>query len=232
MDFRTGLNSQLQRKRIATLRVGAIFIIFPEVVLTETTIQNWLRIVNMATDMVLCRGSLILLTVILSQTKEQKRLKLKHHFYSPNIQSKSIIDSQTRTVKIQPFFRFFLLRYRGPPPENSSSPFRIYMLSFHHYNCMFMVHYLYKLFKWPCEFRTFFIDLGPVVFANYFALYRTIQPITEANSFDFQMIFSFSVALMYTGRSKTKPHSLPGVPFRLKQTLGDVCKYYPVQPLH
>lgn len=121
--------------------------------------------------------------------------KLKHYFYSPNIQSKSIIDSQTRTVKIQPFFVPFFFLHRGPLHENSGWPSRIYMLSFHYNYCMLMIHYLYKLFKWPCKLSTlflffFFLDLAHVVFANHWPYleFRKIQPITEKHThFDFQI---------------------------------------------
>lgn len=46
---------------------------------------------------------------IFLQKTEQNKHKLKHYFYSPNIQSKIIIDSQTSTVKIQLFFLFFFV---------------------------------------------------------------------------------------------------------------------------
>lgn len=84
--------------------------------------------------------------------KHQPQLNTKSVvFYSPNIQSKSIIDSQTSTVKIQPFFSFCFPRYRGPLPENGGSPARKVSSSssFPPLQIMLMDHYLYKLLKWP-----------------------------------------------------------------------------------
>lgn len=84
--------------------------------------------------------------------KHQPQLNTKSVvFYSPNIQSKSIIDSQTSTVKIQPFFSFCFPRYRGPLPENGGSPARKVSSSssFPPLQIMLMNHYLYKLLKWP-----------------------------------------------------------------------------------
>ena len=123
------------------------------------------------------------------QTRVQHKHKLKHHFYSPNIQSKSIIDSQTSTVKIQPFF-FFFLRYR----EGHCLKIVVYPVEFtccFFITIMLMVHYLYKLLRWPSELSTF-SGLGHVVFANWFALFGVQSNSTnhrEAYTFDFQMPF-------------------------------------------
>lgn len=56
---------------------------------------------------------------------QQCEHELKRWFYSPNVQSKIIIESQTSTVKIQ-----HRLRYRGPLLENGLSPNKMYMFFF------------------------------------------------------------------------------------------------------
>lgn len=101
---------------------------------------------NFSSLLLVCKGLFMKSSNHLSGFRLSKRStnkrKLKHQFYSPNIQSKSIKDSQTRTVQIQlffPVFYFFFLRHRWPVPENSGLPKIIYTLSSSCTYCMFMV---------------------------------------------------------------------------------------------
>lgn len=103
--------------------------------------------------------------------RQQREHKLKRWFYSPNVQSKIIIESQTSTVKIQ-----HRLRYRGPLLENGLSPNKIYMFFFSVQLCL-KHHYLYKL-DIGCQtwIRKYLLNT-----LHYFD-FRLVQPITEKSA--------------------------------------------------
>lgn len=126
------------------------------------------------------------------RTAVQHKHKL-NHFYSPNIQSKSIIDSQTSTVKIQPFF--FL------DTEGHCLKIVVHPVEF---TCFFHDSYAYgSLFIQTLEMtfyvKYFFFRPGSESICRLVCViwwYRTIQPITEKLTWlAFLWFFHFSLTV-------------------------------------
>lgn len=153
------------------------------------------------------------------QTAVQHRHKLKHHFYSPNIQSKSIIDSQTSTIKIQPFF--FL------DTEGHCLKIVVYPVDFTCFliTVMLMDHYLYKHLKWPSRLRTFFRP-GSWNICRLACIIWSIEQFNQSQRSIFiwlRKVFCDSFNFLWLKVVNQTP-LIPAGSCRIKQTWRIICK--------